>query len=496
MNVNISKSVFNDVYLPYLEDYDSRYLVFYGGGSSGKSYFIVQRYVTKLLRTKMNLLVVRQTGDTNRNSTFALFMQVISNWNMGTLFDISESNLRIRCKNGNEVIFKGLDDVEKVKSTTFKSGELTDIWVEEATECDEADINQLKVRLRGGVSKKQMVLSFNPINITHWIKRHFVDGVVEKATVCFSTYKDNKFLTDADKEVLENFKNLNPYYYDVYCLGHWGTLGKSYFDSERINKRIEDLEAPYRVGYFNYVYDEKFQMIRSFEWVDSRDGFIKIYEDVEKGVPYAIGGDTAGEGSDYFTAHVINNMTSKQVAVLRHEFNEMEYTRQIYCLGLYFNNALVGLEANFSTYPIKELDRLGYNNQFVRTTEDTYKNGHKSSFGFKTTRVTRPLILAELQKIVVEKTYLINDRETLEEMLTFIVNERGRAEADTNAHDDLVMGLAIAFYIKEWQTKHMKVIKPKVPLGIDYSPFGIRDNNLGIDDLKQTDDYGEDLIVV
>ena len=178
MNINIDKKVFNDIYLPYLEDYDSRYLVFYGGGSSGKSYFIVQRWVYKLLKCKMNLLVVRQTGDTNRNSTFALFMQVISNWNMGSLFDISESNLRIRCKNGNEVIFKGLDDVEKVKSTTFKSGELTDIWVEEATECDESDINQLKVRLRGGSSKKQMVLSFNPINITHWIKRHFLDGEV------------------------------------------------------------------------------------------------------------------------------------------------------------------------------------------------------------------------------------------------------------------------------------------------------------------------------
>ena len=79
----------------------------------------------------------------------------------------------------------------------------------------------------------------------------------------------------------------------------------------------------------------------------------------------------------------------------------------MYCLGLYYNNALVGIEANFSTYPIKELDRLGYNNQFIRTTEDTYINGKKSSFGFKTTRVTRPLILAELQRIVQEKIYLI-----------------------------------------------------------------------------------------
>ena len=173
----------------------------------------------------MNLLVVRQTGNTNRDSTFALFKQVISEWNLSSVFDITD--LRIKCKNGNEIIFRGLDDVEKIKSTTFESGELTHIWVEEATETLEEDINQLKVRLRGGTSKKQMVLSFNPVNINHWIKRHFIDSKL--ATVCHSTYKDNKFLTDEDKEVLESFKNSDTYYYNVYCLGEWRSIRKDIF---------------------------------------------------------------------------------------------------------------------------------------------------------------------------------------------------------------------------------------------------------------------------
>lgn len=220
ISVNISKKVFNDKYLPFLENED-RYLLFYGGGSSGKSFFIVQRYVKKLMSRKMNLLVVRQTGNTNRDSTFALFKQVISQWNVGCLFDITD--LRIKCKNGNEVIFRGLDDTEKIKSTTFESGELTDIWVEEATETLEEDINQLKVRLRGGRSKKQMVLSFNPVNVNHWIKGHFIDSGL--ATVCHSTYKDNKFLTKEDKEVLESFKDTDIYYYNVYCLGQWRSIG-------------------------------------------------------------------------------------------------------------------------------------------------------------------------------------------------------------------------------------------------------------------------------
>ena len=77
VNIKISKKVFNDVYLPYLENED-RYLVFYGGGSSGKSYFLGERCVYKLLKPKRcNFLIVRQTGDTNRKSTFPLLKQVL-----------------------------------------------------------------------------------------------------------------------------------------------------------------------------------------------------------------------------------------------------------------------------------------------------------------------------------------------------------------------------------------------------------------------------------
>ena len=223
INVSISKKVFNDKYLPYLDNKD-RYLLFYGGGSSGKSYYIVQRYIYKILKQKMNLLVVRQTGNTNRNSTFALFKQVIRQWNLSNQFKINESDLRIKCVNSNEIIFSGLDDTEKLKSVTFESGELTDIWIEEATETLEEDVNQLKVRLRGGTSNKQMVLSFNPVNINHWIKKHFIDSGL--ATVCHSTYKDNKFLTEDDKQTLESFKDTDIYYYNVYCLGQWRSIRK------------------------------------------------------------------------------------------------------------------------------------------------------------------------------------------------------------------------------------------------------------------------------
>ena len=296
VNIKISKKVFNDVYLPYLDNKD-RYLIFYGGGSSGKSYFLAQRIIYRMIQpTRFNLLTVRQTGDTNRRSTFPLLKQVISNWNLSKHFKINESDMRIVCKlSGNEIAFAGLDDVEKIKSITFANGELTDIWVEEATECKEEDINQLKVRLRGGKTDKQMVLSFNPINIQHWIKRHFIDSGL--ATVCFSTYKDNKFLTDADRKALEDLKVIDEYTYNVYCLGQWGILGKTVFDARAIQSRLEAITKPLKVGYFLYDYDGL--KITNIRWQNDRNGYINLYQvpDTPQITKYAIGCDTAGEGS-------------------------------------------------------------------------------------------------------------------------------------------------------------------------------------------------------
>ncbi len=472
------------MYIPFLENTD-RYLIFYGGGSSGKSYFIAQRYIYKLIHpTRCNLLVVRQTGDTNRKSTFPLLKQVISNWNLAQHFKINESDMRIKCKlTGNEVAFAGLDDVEKIKSITFENGELTDIWVEEATECQEADINQLKVRLRGGKSKKQMTLSFNPINIQHWIKRHFIDSGLAK--VCFSTYKDNKFLTDDDRKALEDLKEIDEYTYNVYCLGHWGILGKTVFDARAIQKRLEELQKPLKTGYFIYDYDGL--AITNIRWVNDKNGYIRIYQlpNTPAITKYCIGGDTAGEGSDFFTGHVLDARTGIQVATLKQQFDSDQYTKQMYCLGMYYKYALIGIEANFDSYPIMELQRLGYSNQYAREAQDTYTGKTEKRFGFKTTSLTRPTAISRLIEIVREHTDTINDRDTLEELLTIVRNEKGRIEAPEGGHDDQMMGLAIAHQIRE----QVVFVNEPIEVNLQYHFNVERDSGTMYD-------YGEQMTVV
>jgi phage terminase large subunit len=484
IDVKISKKVFNKSFLPFLDN-EKRYLIFYGGAGSGKSFFIVERYIVKCLKkSKFNLLVVRATGKSNRDSTFALFKQVIHKWNLTKYFKINESDLRIvSLLNGNEIIFSGLDDVEKLKSVTFSRGELTDIWIEEASEILETDFNQLDVRLRGKGTKKQIVISFNPIDVNHWLKKRFFDRKDDNIEIFHSTYKDNNFLDEEYKQLLESYKDTDEYYYNVYCLGMWGVLGKTVFDARKINERLQVIPKPIRVGYFLYDYDGL--KLTNIRWMNDSNGYIKIYKAPNTPVQtkYCIGGDTAGDGSDYYTAHVLDAKTGEQVAVFKNQFDADLYTRQMYCLGKYYSNALIGIEANFDSYPIMELQRLGYDNQYVREKQDTYTGQTEKRFGFKTTLLTRPTIISKLIEIVREETNSINDKDTLEELLTIVRNEKGRIEAPEGGHDDQMMGLAIAHHIRE------QVVFNTEPIKI-YPEFNFEVERVG------TEDFGGKIEVI
>ena len=455
MQVTIPQRAFNPLFRPYLTDNTHRYLILYGGAGSGKSVFAVQRFLYRLLTLPLcNILVVRAVAATNRDSTYALFRQVISKWGLSELFSCKDSDLRISCANGNSVIFKGLDDTEKLKSITFPKGELTDIWIEEASEVLEEDFNQLDVRLRGKGSHKQMVLTFNPVSVLHWLKLRFFDRKDPRALVLKSTYKDNQFLDEDYKRTLEGYKDTDPYYYSVYCLGEWGVLGQTIFDAQKVSQRLSQLAGPVRRGEFTFAtwYSPEANEVliddSTIRWVEMDTGPIQVYQEPAPGGAYVIGADTAGEGSDFNVGQVIDHITGQQVCTIRGQMDEDLFAKQLYCLGKHYHTALVSIEANFSSYPIRELERLRYPRQYVRQAEDSFTHRIRQSYGFKTSSVTRPLVIAGLVEVVREHPEWLNDRDTLNEMLTFVRNENGRPEAQEGAHDDCVMSLGIAYYTR------------------------------------------------
>ena len=245
VNIQISKKIFNEIYIPYLEN-NIRTQIFFGGSSAGKSVFISQRCVIDLLKNNRNYLVIRNTANTLRTSIFNEIRKVILSFNLVKLFRINRTEMTITCVTGYQILFRGLDDAEKLKSIIPEKGVITDILIEEATETKRDDVKQLYKRLRGRAKVlKRLTMCFNPIIRTHWIFKNYfgnwVEGETEyhddKLSILKTTYKDNKFLEQDDIDELENEQD--PYYREVYTLGNWGILGDLIFT----NWKIEDLSG-------------------------------------------------------------------------------------------------------------------------------------------------------------------------------------------------------------------------------------------------------------
>ena len=246
IDVNIDAKVFNDVYVPHLDNY-ARTQIFYGGSGSGKSVFLAQRCVIDLMKGGRNYLICRAVGKYIRRSVYVEIKKVIDAWELSEIFSVNKTDGTVTCANGYQAIFVGLDDTQKLKSITPQKGVFTDIWVEEATETERKTIKDLFKRQRGGseTTPKRMVLSFNPILQQHWIYQDYFATLAwsdtqteyksDDLSIQKTWYVHNKFLTPDDVADLENEKD--SYFFNVYTLGNWGVLGNVIFT----NWSVEDL---------------------------------------------------------------------------------------------------------------------------------------------------------------------------------------------------------------------------------------------------------------
>lgn len=429
------RKVANKPYHPLFET-TSRYLVLKGGGGSGKSIFAGQKLLWRLTHEKGHrFLVARKVAKTLRESCWQQLRQQIAEYYDPLDFVVNKSDMTITHRpSGNQILFSGLDDVEKLKSIAG----ITGIWIEEASELEEGDFNQLDIRLRGQtVNYKQIVLSFNPVSISHWLKTRFFDRVDEEATTSETTYKDNRFLDAPAIKVLEGFKATDPYYYAVYCLGQWGVLGKTVFDAEKLTYRQAQAK---KVSQCHMV--EKNGVMTT---LDAPDGYWMIYKRPEPKRTYCIGADVAEglETGDYSTVQVMDVVTLEQVAVLQAHIDPDLLSEELNRAGWYYNKALISVEVNMEGGVIRNLERLRYPNLYMREHLDEITHKIVKKFGWRTTETSRRLIIANLIEYVRDHSNLLNCPVTIDEMLTFIRNKNGRPEAQEGKHDDLVMALAI-----------------------------------------------------
>lgn len=263
--------------------------------------------------------------------------------------------------------------------------------------------------------------------------------------------------------------------------------GDCVFDLEALNNQLVRAAGlqPAKQGYFTYhkkgvpivnslgeTEDVEWR-ITDIEFVADRDGCITIHEEpqvkrnkeneVVGKAPYVIGGDTAGSGEDYFTGKVINNLTGRTAATLRRQkMDEDLYAEQMYCLGMYYHEALIGIETNYSRHPMRVLQKkYSYPNLYMRQRLDKLTDKTEEVVGFETTVRTKPIIIGELVELMRDDPTIEVDVPTLKEMTTFVKKENGKQEAIEGAHDDLVMAKAIAHFISSQQTKKWIDVTPE-----------------------------------
>lgn len=234
MKLQIDKKIFNQAYLKHLLDYSKRYEVYYGGAGSGKSKFLAQKLVYKSLTDRRKILVLRKVGRTSKNSTFSIIKDTLSEWKLLDYCKINNTDLSIVLPNGSSFIFMGLDDQEKLKSITG----LTDAWLEEATEFNQDDFNQVDLRIRSLANNLQIFLSFNPVSKANWCYLLFFkpdnEDVAEfrkKCLILQTTYKDNRFLPHEYIDSLLMLKYTNPVFFKIYAEGEFGSLDKLVYNN-------------------------------------------------------------------------------------------------------------------------------------------------------------------------------------------------------------------------------------------------------------------------
>lgn len=249
MNIKIqANSCFKEV-----DHSQKRYIVMKGSAGSGKSVDTAQHYILRLMQDKgRNLLCVRKSDITNRDSTYAelsgaLFRMFGDNYKR--YWDIKSSPLSLECKiNGNMIIFRGVNDEkqrEKLKSITFKRGKLTDVWIEEATEITQSDFEIIDDRLRGelpGGQFYQIRMTFNPVSKNHWIKKVFFDIPDPNVLTHHSTYLTNRFIDEAYRQRMERRKKVDPDGYRIYGLGEWGETAGLIFHNWEVADVSQSIE--------------------------------------------------------------------------------------------------------------------------------------------------------------------------------------------------------------------------------------------------------------
>ena len=201
-----------------------------GSRRSKKSKTMALRSIYRIMKyPESNMLVVRKTYRTLKDSCFTELKWAIKRFQVEHLWQIKESPLEMTyIPTGQKIYFRGLDDPLKITSIAVEVGVLSWMWIEEAYEITkEEDFDTLAESMLGDCPDglwKQITLTFNPWSDRTWIKARFFDVEDPDILALTTTYRCNEWLSEADRQEFERMKRQNPRRFSVAGDGNWGVI--------------------------------------------------------------------------------------------------------------------------------------------------------------------------------------------------------------------------------------------------------------------------------
>lgn len=205
-----------------------RYRICKGSRGSKKSCTTALNIIYRMMAMPLaNTLVMRRFFNTHKDSTFAQLKWAINKWGVKHKWKVTNSPMELTyLPTGQKILFRGFDDAESITSITVETGFLCWVWIEEAFQVtDETAFNKLDLSIRGEMPEgyfKQITMTFNPWSDKTWIKKRFFDTPDDNVFAITTTYMQNEFLGDDDRQLFEDMKLKNPRRYKIEGLGEWG----------------------------------------------------------------------------------------------------------------------------------------------------------------------------------------------------------------------------------------------------------------------------------
>jgi hypothetical protein len=420
----------------------------YGGRGSGKTFSFARVLAYLGAEKPLRIVCAREIQLTISDSVFFEIKNAIESCDfLKSQYEFGRSYIRSLC--GTEFLFKGLrHNIAEIKGLS----QIDYVWIDEAEAVSEESWRELIPTIRKDGS--EIWATWNPKDPASKVNKIFRgddnDPLIKVVEV---NYRDNPWFPEKlERERLRSFELDDE---DVYCHiwegGYLVVVGRPVFGKEIPLKVIANCWKPLKRMTLALSQDK---------FIDDEKGELRVWSLPETGKKYVIGADVA-EGlahGDYSSADVLELPEGNQVAQWHGHIPPDKYALVLKTLGLMYNKALIGVEANNHGLTTNVLLRdSNYPNLYVqRAIDDGYSGEREQSrIGWLTTSKSKPYIIDLLDTELRDGTHGIACAETAAELQTYVIHENGSYGAQQGCYDDRVMSLAIAKEMMR-QSPHFK----------------------------------------